>query len=55
MTRHQRRTFNLQVVEIGWASSLLIYPSLPKYVDLEMFYAVGKMPSRTTSVPGLIR
>ncbi len=30
------------MVEIGWASTLLIYPSLPKYVDLEMFYAVAK-------------
>ena len=42
MTRHDRRTFNMQMVEIGWGASLLIYPSLPKYVDLEMFYAAAK-------------
>ena len=34
MSRHQRRTFNLEMVENGWAASLLIYPSLPKICGL---------------------
>lgn len=42
MTLHQRRTFNLEMVETGWAASLLIYPSLPKFADLEMFYDGAK-------------
>jgi endonuclease YncB( thermonuclease family) len=42
MSRHDRRTFNLEMVENGWAASLLIYPSLPKYIDLELFYQAAK-------------
>ncbi len=41
-TPHDRRTFNLEMIENGWAASLLIYPSLPKYVNLEMTYQAAK-------------
>lgn len=30
----RRRTFNLQMVETGWAALFLIYPSLPRDADL---------------------
>lgn len=32
----RRRTFNLQMIEEGWAAFFPIYPSLPKNVDLNM-------------------
>jgi endonuclease YncB( thermonuclease family) len=37
MTLHDRRTFNLQLVEEGWAAPFLIYPSLPGKTDLALF------------------
>jgi len=37
-----RATFNLLMVESGWAASLVIYPSLPKYQDLVMFQAAAR-------------
>jgi endonuclease YncB( thermonuclease family) len=42
MTRKERATFNLLMVESGWAASLMIYPSLPRHVDLVMFYESAK-------------
>ncbi len=32
----ERATFNLLMIESGWAASFPIYPSLPKYADLVM-------------------
>ncbi len=37
MTLHERRTFNLQLVEEGWAAPFILYPSLPKAADLALF------------------
>lgn len=42
MTTRDRATFNLLMVDSGWAASFLIYPSLPKYSDLVMFQAAAK-------------
>jgi endonuclease YncB( thermonuclease family) len=36
MSRRDRATFNLLMVESGWAASFPIYPSIPRIVDLEM-------------------
>ena len=36
MSYRDRATFNLHLVESGWAASVPIYPSLPKYIDLVM-------------------
>ncbi|MBN1574066.1 MAG: thermonuclease family protein [Deltaproteobacteria bacterium] len=38
MTREERATFNLLMIKSGWAASMMIYPSLPRHVDLVMFY-----------------
>ena len=38
MSYAQRATFNLLMVEEGWAASFPIYPSLPKYRDLVMLH-----------------
>ncbi|MBI5305324.1 MAG: thermonuclease family protein [Chloroflexi bacterium] len=37
MSRKERATFNLLMVESGWAASLIIYPSIPSYPDLVLF------------------
>jgi endonuclease YncB( thermonuclease family) len=42
MSRKERATFNLLMVESGWAASLVIYPSLPQHIDLVMFYEAAK-------------
>jgi endonuclease YncB( thermonuclease family) len=34
MTARQRATFNLLLVEAGWAATFPVYPSLPKHADL---------------------
>ena len=34
MTRREMATFNLLMVESGWAASFLIYPNLPRHLDL---------------------
>ena len=34
ITFEDRYTFNLNMIESGWASTLIIYPSLPKHRDL---------------------
>lgn len=36
MSRSERATFNLMMVESGWAASFPIYPSLPRHADLLM-------------------
>jgi endonuclease YncB( thermonuclease family) len=42
MTLYQRRTFNLQLVEAGWAAPFMIYPSIPGKLDIALFCAVAK-------------
>lgn len=42
MSRHDRATFNLLMVESGWATPFLIFPSLQKYEDLVLLRDVGK-------------
>jgi len=43
MSRWERMTFNLQMVQEGWAASLPIYPSLPKHSDLVMLQKAGQL------------
>lgn len=38
MTRKERATFNLLLIESGWAAPFLIYPSLLRYDDLLLFH-----------------
>ncbi len=42
LSLRERATFNLMMIESGWAASLIIYPSLPKYRDLVLFQEVAK-------------
>jgi len=42
MTRADRATFNLMMIEKGWASPFPIYPSLPQYEDLVLLRDSGK-------------
>lgn len=42
MSRSERATFNLLMVDSGWAASFPIYPSLPKYVDLVLLQQAAK-------------
>jgi endonuclease YncB( thermonuclease family) len=42
MSLKQRATFNLLLVESGWAAAFPIYPSLPKYSDLLILQEAGK-------------
>ncbi|MEW5719175.1 MAG: thermonuclease family protein, partial [Chloroflexota bacterium] len=42
MTRKERATFNLLLVDSGWAASFPIYPSIPGYLDLVMLQEAGK-------------
>ena len=39
MTLEQRSTFNLDLIDSGWGAPFLIYPSLPKAADLELYVA----------------
>jgi endonuclease YncB( thermonuclease family) len=36
LSEWERATFNLLLVRAGWAATMIIYPSLPKYSDLVM-------------------
>lgn len=36
MTRRERSTFNLDLVESGWASSFILFPSIPGELDLPL-------------------
>jgi endonuclease YncB( thermonuclease family) len=42
MTRKDRATFNLLMIESGWAASFPIYPSIPSYPDLVILQEMGK-------------
>lgn len=42
MSRKDRATFNLLMVESGWAATFSIYPSIPKYQDLVMLQEAAK-------------
>jgi len=42
MSRRERATFNLLMVESGWAAPFPIYPSLPQYEDLVMVWETAK-------------
>jgi endonuclease YncB( thermonuclease family) len=42
MTRQERATFNLLLVDSGWAASFPIFPSIPSYLDLVMLQTAGK-------------
>lgn len=42
MSYKDRATFNLLMIESGWAAPLPIYPSIPKYYDLVMLQEVAK-------------
>lgn len=42
MSRYDRRTFNFQMVEQGWAATLMIYPSIPGEFDLPMLQLAAK-------------
>lgn len=42
MTRKERPTFNLQMVEDGWGATFVIYPSLPKHGDLVWLQEAAK-------------
>lgn len=37
MTRRERATFNLDLVESGWAAPFVIFPNIPGELDLPMF------------------
>ncbi len=42
MSLRDRATFNLLMVESGWAATFPIYPSLPRYIDLVILQEVAK-------------
>jgi endonuclease YncB( thermonuclease family) len=42
LTLKERATFNLLLVEAGWAAPLPIYPSIPKHADLELLQQAAK-------------
>lgn len=42
MSLMDRATFNLMMIDSGWAATLPIYPSLPKHLDLELLQDSAK-------------
>ena len=42
LSRIERATFNLLMVESGWAAPLVIYPSLARYDDMTLFHQVAR-------------
>jgi endonuclease YncB( thermonuclease family) len=42
MSRKERATFNLLMVESGWAAAFPIFPSIPGYLDLVMLQEAGQ-------------
>ncbi len=42
MSVRERATFNLLMVDSGWAASFPIYPSLPRYQDLVLLYEAAR-------------
>lgn len=41
MSRRERATFNLDMVDSGWAAPFVIYPSIPGELDLPLFVESG--------------
>jgi endonuclease YncB( thermonuclease family) len=37
-----RATFNLMIVQAGWAATFIIYPNLSKYRDLVLFHKIAR-------------
>jgi hypothetical protein len=42
MSRRERSTFNLDLVESGWASPFIIFPNIPGQLDLPIFVAAAR-------------
>lgn len=42
LSEKERATFNLMIIDSGWAASFPIYPSLPKYSDLALLQACAQ-------------
>jgi endonuclease YncB( thermonuclease family) len=42
MSRRQRATFNLLLVEAGWAAPFVLYPGIPGELDLPVFHAAAR-------------
>lgn len=43
MSRSERSTFNLLMVESGWAATLIIFPALARYEDITLFHAAARL------------
>ena len=41
LSRRERATFNFSMVELGWAATFIIFPSIPGELDLPMFREAG--------------
>ena len=44
MSRRERATFNLDLVESGWAAPFIIFPNIPGELDLPMFLEAARKP-----------
>lgn len=55
MSYKDRATFNLLMVESGWADSFPIYPSIPKHCDLVMPHEAAKDAYDRKKMHGLIK
>ncbi|MDY6833974.1 MAG: hypothetical protein SVY53_04145 [Chloroflexota bacterium] len=42
MSPREKATFNLLMMESGWAAPFPIFPSLPKHEDLNLMNEMGK-------------
>lgn len=42
LSRHDRATFNLELVEQGWAASFVLHPSIPGELDLPMLQEAAR-------------
>lgn len=42
LSRRERATFNLLLVEAGWAAPFLVFPSIPGELDLPLLHAAAK-------------
>ena len=51
MTRRERATFNLDLVQEGWAAGFVIYPSIPGELDLPLLVETAS-EARTGASPG---
>lgn len=41
LSYRERVTFNLSMIEAGWAATFPIYPSIPKFLDLQLLQELG--------------